>query len=66
MSKLRHNYERNAAPLMQQMESLGVTVEIITERREQITPGIALVNGKAVLSDQLKARIRSKCGRDKS
>ena len=65
MSKLRHNYERNAAPFMQQMESLGVTVEIITERREQITPGIALVDNKAVLSDQLKARIRSKHGRNK-
>jgi predicted transcriptional regulator len=66
MSSFMSDLMRNAAPIMQQMESLGVTVEIITERREQITPGIALVNGKAVLSDQLKARIRSKRGRDKS
>lgn len=47
MSKLRHNYERNRDSFLKQMADLGVTVEYVTERREQITPTIAIVNGRA-------------------
>ena len=60
MSKLRYNYDRTADPLLTQMESLNVKIERTGSRIEQITPEITLINGRAKLSERLKAKIRSK------
>ena len=62
MSKLRYNYERTADPLLTQMEALNVKIERTGSRIEQITPEIVLINGKAKISDRLKAKIRGKHG----
>ena len=66
MSKLRYNYDRTADPLLAQMEALNVTIEAASACIEQITPEITLINGRAKISERLKAEIRSKHGADKS